>query len=30
MRSVLAEKVREVDAHSPKLWATGTTTSSNQ
>ena len=26
----MAEKVREADAHSPKRWATGRTTSSNQ
>ena len=26
----MAEKVHEADAHSPKRWATGRTTSSNQ
>ena len=26
----MVEKVREADAHSPKYWATGRTTSSNQ
>ena len=30
MRSVMAEKVREADAHSPKRWAAGPTTSFNQ
>ena len=29
MRSVMAGKVREVDAHSPKRWTTGDTTPSN-
>ena len=30
MRSVMAEKVCEADAHSPNRWAAGPTTSSNQ
>ena len=30
MRSVTAEKVREGDAHTPKGWAAGPTTGSNQ
>ena len=30
MRSVMPAKVREADAHSPKHWAAGPTTSSNQ
>ena len=30
MRSVMAEKVAEADAHSPERWATGPTTFSNQ
>ena len=30
IRSVMAEKVRAADAHSPKRWAAGPTTSSTQ
>ena len=30
MRSVVAEKVREAEAHSSKRWAAGPATSSNQ
>ena len=30
MKSVMAENVCEADAHSPKRWAAGPTTSCNQ
>ena len=30
MRSVMAEKVREANAHSPRRWAAGPTNSFNQ